>query len=778
VPSPLTIPGVQVRTQFEPAPVLPGATGVLGVVGVAERGPIDPTPVGSFGEFLQTFGPGSRYTMPEVHTALSNGVFEVFVARLTPGRGLKAQLALAADAGEPVAIVQARGEGTWGNQIAVRVEQIKTTGGAVKYVNLETSIDGTVVDRLQNLVMDELSPNYFFDAINERSRVLVAFDPLFLTALPKPIARTPLADAGERAAFATLNSGATAVIRAQAKAAGRDGNQLAVQVIDGQAARLFNGPAGVASIEVRARAAGAPGTKTQVAITPAAGPPGAPGSPPTAAVSLVVTPAPATPPAAAAPARTIGPATTVAMLVTMSAGDPDIEVISRGDVLPDVQAQVPLDRRVDIAAFTESRDTRLHTGLATVADIAAIQDDPDVSFSVIGAATALPDADDGKPLSSGRDQGPALELIGPNSAEPMLELVPAPGVTAALAVSIVQAVSPPSPDPVVNVEVFADGDSVETFNGLRMDPDDPAYLPEVLLASSAFVRAHDLFSRQRTTSFPQALARPVKLAGAASPAAADYQEALDRLEGAEEVDLVIGSVANQLPDAQVRAVHQAVVAHCTKMADVARNRIGLGSVTAGESSSTAAAIDHANDVRSDHFILSAPARSEAALAGLLGRQDYFQSPTFKTIASLDAPPGAYTDVQLTQLINDDVCVVNERRRVGIIVVKGVLTSGRQINVQRTANKAVRDVKAIADKYIGLLNNEGARNALKQQITALLLQMERDGALVPSTDGKDPAFSVDVYSTQADFANGIVRVDIAVRPVRSIDFIYATILVKN
>ena len=102
----------------------------------------------------------------------------------------------------------------------------------------------------------------------------------------------------------------------------------------------------------------------------------------------------------------------------------------------------------------------------------------------------------------------------------------------------------------------------------------------------------------------------------------------------------------------------------------------------------------------------------------------------------------------------------------------------QINVQRTANKAVRDVKAIADRYIGLLNNDGNRNALQQQVTALLLQMERDGALVPSTDGTDPAFKVDVHSSQTDFANGIVRIDIAVRPVRAIDYVYATILVQN
>ena len=57
-------------------------------------------------------------------------------------------------------------------------------------------------------------------------------------------------------------------------------------------------------------------------------------------------------------------------------------------------------------------------------------------------------------------------------------------------------------------------------------------------------------------------------------------------------------------------------------------------------------------------------------------------------------------------------------------------------------------------------------------------MTNAGALVPSTDGSDPPFVVDVYSTQQDFAQGIVRIDIAVRPVRAIDYVYATIRVKN
>src|SRR4051794_5408855 len=102
MPSPLTIPGVQVRTSFEPSPVLPGATGILGVVGVTDRGPMLPTPVGNFNEFVDTFGPASSLTMPEVRLAFTNGVQEVVVARTTPGAGQKASVDLLDDDGDPV----------------------------------------------------------------------------------------------------------------------------------------------------------------------------------------------------------------------------------------------------------------------------------------------------------------------------------------------------------------------------------------------------------------------------------------------------------------------------------------------------------------------------------------------------------------------------------------------------------------------------------------------------------------------------------------------------
>lgn len=68
-------------------------------------------------------------------------------------------------------------------------------------------------------------------------------------------------------------------------------------------------------------------------------------------------------------------------------------------------------------------------------------------------------------------------------------------------------------------------------------------------------------------------------------------------------------------------------------------------------------------------------------------------------------------------------------------------------------------------------------ALRERIREYLFSMEKEGSLVPSTDGTQPAYVIDVYSSQIDFAQGVVRVDVAVRPVRAMDYIYATVTVS-
>jgi hypothetical protein len=129
------------------------------------------------------------------------------------------------------------------------------------------------------------------------------------------------------------------------------------------------------------------------------------------------------------------------------------------------------------------------------------------------------------------------------------------------------------------------------------------------------------------------------------------------------------------------------------------------------------------------------------------------------------------------MLNAGILPLRAQRGRGIIVVKGITTSKEQISVIRTTDHAVRLVKAIGDQFIGTLNSATGRSALKEKLTEVLLQMEKEGAIVPSTDGTEPAFVVDVYSSQLDFAQGIVRVDLAVRPVRAIDYIYATVNVQ-
>jgi hypothetical protein len=741
--------------------VLPGATGILGIVGVADRGSTIPTPVGSFSEFLDNFGPASRHTMPEVRAAFTNGVQQVFVARTAPGLGQKASLDLLDDDGEKVVTLQARAEGAWGNKIAVRVTQVKTLSGlGVKFVNIELSLNGQVIETINNLNLDPDSPNYLFDRINAQSTLVVALDTLFETDLPAAIGDTALASAAPRQASGTLKSGATDVVQATAKLAGPAGNLISVRVRDGQAALAAPAAANAPSILIRAKQPGTAGPNIRVTVL----------QPTPTTVSVVILNPPNAP-------RTVGPFASVAEIVAGLASDPDVVADALGTVLPVGLASTALQRTVDIDVIPEGQDAATYAGRAAIADIAGITD-PLVTFAVVNNATQLPDSNPGVPLAGGRNTAPALELLGSSGTQPLAELVLAPNASGSVSVAITSGISTiDNSTAVVNLAVSQDGVVLENFNNLTMDPDDPNYLP-VTLQSSGLIRAHDLFVRSRATSLPRTIVRPAPLQNGTSPSADDYETALESLEQAEEVDLVIASVHNQLSDAGIRAVHQLVAAHASKMADVARNRIGIGSVTASETNSVASILDHANDVRSDFFILTAPTGTEGAMTGLLGHLDFFQSPTFKVIPSLGVPPGNYTDSQLTQLILGNVVAISQRRNLGTIVIKGLLTSGRQINVQRTVNQAVRNVKAIADVFIGLLNNDGVRNALKQQIVAMFLQMERDGAIVPSTDGKDPSFKVDVHSTQADFDNGIVRVDIAVRPVHAIDYIFATIFVQN
>jgi hypothetical protein len=180
---------------------------------------------------------------------------------------------------------------------------------------------------------------------------------------------------------------------------------------------------------------------------------------------------------------------------------------------------------------------------------------------------------------------------------------------------------------------------------------------------------------------------------------------------------------------------------------------------------------------SDRFILVAPYGLAGAVAGLISKLNYYESPTFKPLTGVSSLERRFTPSEQMKLLTNGVLPIDSVRGRGIIIVKGITTSKEQISVMRIADRSVRGVKSVSDLFIGTLNNERGRLALKERITEFLIGMEREGSIVPTTDGSKPAFIVDVYSSQSDFAQGIVRTDIAVRPVRAMDYIYATINVQ-
>jgi hypothetical protein len=372
--------------------------------------------------------------------------------------------------------------------------------------------------------------------------------------------------------------------------------------------------------------------------------------------------------------------------------------------------------------------------------------------------------------------GSGIDVPREGDAAVLFTLFPDPGQDpAGVVVEIANATGARS-----NVTIRRNGMVEESFSRLTMDPDDANELPAMLLSSSRFVHVIESRSRAGVAAFPAGTAGPQLLAGGTSPNVAAYRAAIDRLAEDSRINLVVAAIEPGRSEADVSAIHQALQAHAVAQADQGSPRIAFGSVTATEEPVLDLIRTHAAAVRNRRFVLVSPPGAAGAVAGLLARIRPEESPTFKNVPLFGIPPASYSGSQLNRLLGPthNLLVVQEWQGRGVVVLRGLDTSGDQISVTRVADAAIRETKAISENFIGQLNTNDARAALKAQIVATLTRMERAGALVPSTDGSDPAFLVDVYSTQLDFAQGIVRIDIAVRPVRAIDFIYATIRVKN
>jgi len=318
---------------------------------------------------------------------------------------------------------------------------------------------------------------------------------------------------------------------------------------------------------------------------------------------------------------------------------------------------------------------------------------------------------------------------------------------------------------------LTNGAKFEVFDNLTMDRTSDRYLVDYLNTHSKLVSAEDLTKKGRREAVKNPALTEVTLSGGmtAKPELKDYEAALQTLEMEEDVDLVLAC------DSWDPKVHALVDAHCKNMSRDAKNRIGIGTVAPGEKLEEI--VKRTEVLASDRFVLVAPYGVAGAVAGLISRLNYYESPTFKAVTGIAELERRYTPAELMELLKAGVLPLEARRGRGIIVEKGISTSKEQISVTRIADHAVRGAKNVAENFIGTLNTPGGRVALRQKLTEFLMTMEREEAIVPSVDGEQPPFLVDVYSSELDFAQGIVRVDLAVRPVRAMDYIYATITVQ-
>src|ERR1043166_5456035 len=170
----------------------------------------------------------------------------------------------------------------------------------------------------------------------------------------------------------------------------------------------------------------------------------------------------------------------------------------------------------------------------------------------------------------------------------------------------------------------------------------------------------------------------------------------------------------------------------------------------------------ANDAAAKKEVTLPGAYAAAAIAGMLSARAPHISLTNKVL-NVGALEVDFNAAQLSSLVQAGVLALEHRR--GQRVVKGITTDPgafQQITTRRIVDFAKFGVRAAAEPYIGLLNNDRVRKALKGSINGFLADMVTDEML--------ESYDLDVTATRDDEIRGIARVTMTVRPTFSIDFI--------
>lgn len=160
----------------------------------------------------------------------------------------------------------------------------------------------------------------------------------------------------------------------------------------------------------------------------------------------------------------------------------------------------------------------------------------------------------------------------------------------------------------------------------------------------------------------------------------------------------------------------------------------------------------------------------AAVAGMMSSRSAHISLTNKQMV-VSALQHNYTNVELTQLVQNRVLALE--KKFGFRIVKGITSSTNsawhQITTRRIVDFAKFGVRSAANPYIGLLNNERVRSAMRSTINSFLTEMVDDEKLV--------SYELEVSATRDEEIKGIARVTLVLRPTFSIDIIKVTMFLE-
>ncbi len=260
----------------------------------------------------------------------------------------------------------------------------------------------------------------------------------------------------------------------------------------------------------------------------------------------------------------------------------------------------------------------------------------------------------------------------------------------------------------------------------------------------------------------------------AATSADDYKTGLEKLEN-DIVNIVV--LAGQ--DISASSLLEA---HLNITEGIKRERIGLIGAASDEVSEVGA---HA--LSNDRLIYVAPgisatvvdiqtrkqnkvqlpaAYTAAAVAGLISSIPVQTSPTNKVL-TMEGLNTEYNAPSLEKLVQSRVLAVE--KRAGYRVVKGITTdtnsAWHQITTRRIVDYAIYGVRSGCNPYIGKLNNDRVRSAMKATLDAFLTRMVNSEALV--------GYTLEVSATRAQQIAGEVQVIMTLQPTFSIDFIKVT-----